>query len=126
MRLKVLIPSAVVIDETVSRVIAEAPNGSFCLLPRHIDFVTGIIPGLFSYRDADDEECFVAVDEGVMVKCGSEVLLSVRRAIRGTDLETLRAAVEHEFKRLDERERHARSTLARLEAHMVRSFIQLQ
>jgi hypothetical protein len=34
--------------------------------------------------------------------------------------------VEHEFKHMDERERQARRTLARLEAQMVRSFIRLQ
>jgi len=32
------------IDEKVSKIIAEAQNGSFCLRPRHIDFVAAAVP----------------------------------------------------------------------------------
>jgi F-type H+-transporting ATPase subunit epsilon len=39
----------------------------------------------------------VAVDEGVLVKTGMDVLVSVRRAIGGTDLGQLHEAVEKEF-----------------------------
>jgi F-type H+-transporting ATPase subunit epsilon len=37
----------------------------------------------------------------------------------------LRQVVEHEFRQLDEQERMARSTLARLEAGMIRRFVEL-
>ena len=88
MTLKILLPERVVLDEPVDKVVAESPQGSFGLLPRHVDVVAPIAPGLLSYT-RDEEESFVAVDEGVLVKCGAEVLVSVRDAVIGPDLNSL-------------------------------------
>jgi F-type H+-transporting ATPase subunit epsilon len=41
-RLKVLLPSRVLLDEEVQKVVAEAANGSFGMLPRHVDFVVSV------------------------------------------------------------------------------------
>ena len=125
MRLKVLTPTAIVVDAEVSKVVAEAANGSFGLLPRHIDFVAPLVPGLLSFESSEGDEEFVAVDEGVLVKSGSEVLVSTRNATRGADLGHLREAIEGQFRHLEERERLTRSALARLESSMVRRFMQL-
>jgi F-type H+-transporting ATPase subunit epsilon len=48
------------------------------------------------------------------------VLVSVRNAIAGTDLDTLRDSVEREFLNLDEREQSVRSTLAKMESGFIR------
>jgi F-type H+-transporting ATPase subunit epsilon len=64
---------------------------------------------------------FVAVDEGVLVKTGQDVLVSVRRALRGADLGRLREAVEREFLTLDERERSVRSVLVKMEGDLIRA-----
>ena len=125
MRLKVLLPTEVLVDQAVTKVIAEAQNGFFCLLPRHIDFVAALVPGLLSFVTAEGREEFVAVDEGVLVKCGPEVLVSTQDAVWGHDLGSLRQAVEERFQVLDEREQEARSALARLEADFVRRFMEL-
>ena len=55
------------------------------------------------------------MDEGVLVKTGADVLVSVRRALAGTDLGQLREAVEQEFLTLDEHEQSVRSVMAKLE-----------
>ena len=125
MRLKVLLPTKVLIDEPVAKVIAEAENGSFCLEERHIDFVAALVPGLLSFRTPHNEEVFVAVDEGTLVKCGAEVLVSTRDAVRGPNLAELRDTVVRRFRELDEMERTARAALGRLEAGVVRRFLQL-
>ena len=52
MKLMVLLPTEVLIDEEARKITAEAQNGSFCLLPRHIDFVTALVPGILSFEDA--------------------------------------------------------------------------
>ena len=65
---------------------------------------------------------YVALDEGVLVKSGQEVLVSVRNAIAGTDLRRLREAVEHEFLTLDEHEQSLRTVMAKLESSFVRRF----
>ena len=126
MRLQVLLPTRILIDAEVNKVIAEAENGSFCLLPRHIDFVAGLTPGLLAYELVDGDEEFIAVDDGVLVKKGDEVLVSVVNAARGPILGELRRTVAAQFQVLDERERRARTALARLEADFVRRFIELR
>ena len=126
MRLKVLLPTEVLLDEEVRKVTAEARNGSFCLLPAHIDFVAALVPGLLSFEIGGGKEVFLAVDEGVLVKQGENVLVSTRNAVRGPDLGRLRRTVEEEFKVLDDRERMARSAIAKIEAGFVRRFLETQ
>lgn len=126
MHLKLLLPTEVLLSERVSKVIAEAVNGSFCLLPRHIDFVASLVPGILSFTTVDGEENFVAVDEGTLVKCGEQVLVSTFNAVRGYDLAQLRTTVDERFMELDEHERVARTALARLEAGTIRRFIELE
>ncbi|REJ68761.1 MAG: F0F1 ATP synthase subunit epsilon [Planctomycetota bacterium] len=124
MNLKVLLPNEVFLDCEVAKINAEAQNGHFCLLPRHVDFVAALVPGLLSYEDLDGQEHFLAIDEGALVKCGSEVLVSTRSAARNGDLGQLRHVVVEQFESLDERERLARSATARLEAGLVRRFME--
>lgn len=126
MRLKLLLPNEILIDEPVQKIIAKAPNGSFCLEPRHIDFVSALVPGLLMYIAETGQEVFVAIDEGTLVKCGDEVLVSTYNAFRGNDLATLRDKVEKHFVQLDDSERIARSALSRLEAGVIRRFTQLK
>ncbi len=120
MRLLVLLPTNVLIDEEVTKVVAEAEDGSFCILPRHIDFVSALVPGIFSFTSGDGEE-FLAVDEGILVKCASTVTVSTRKAIRSRDLGMLKRTVREEFRALDEREKKTRTILAKLEADFARS-----
>lgn len=123
---KVLLPTEVVVDEPVRKIVAEAANGSFCLMPRHTDFLTALVPGILSFATPDDVEHFLAVDEGVLVKHGEEVLLSTRHAVRGLRLEELERLVRERFEMLDDHERTARSAVARLESDFVRRFLLLE
>ena len=126
MKLKVLLPTEILIEKEVTKVIAEAENGSFCLLPRHIDFVAALVPGLLSYETDGGKEEFLAVDEGTLVKCGSEVLVSTRNAMIGPDLGRLKQMVEEQFRVLDEQEKELQSALAKLEANFTRQFLELE
>jgi F-type H+-transporting ATPase subunit epsilon len=126
MNLKVLLPAEVLVKEDVAKVTAEAHNGSFCLLPKHVDFVAALVPGILSFQTAGGREAFVAVDEGILVKCGDEVMVSTRNAMRGPDLGQLRRTVEERFKVLDDREKTARSAMVKIEAGFVRRFLEIQ
>jgi len=126
MQLKVQIPGQVFIDEPVHKIIAEAENGFFCLEPRHTDFVAALVPGLVTYLAEDGSERILATDEGILIKCHQEVLISTFNAIAGKDLETLRDSVSLHFKAQNEEERLARSAAARLEAGIVRRFIDME
>jgi len=118
--LKVLLPFQVFVEKSgVSRIVAEGREGSFGLLPHRLDCVAALAPGILTYETDADGEVFVAVDEGVLVKAGLDVLVSVRRAQSGTDLSQLRGAVERDFLTLDEHEKSVHSTLAKLESGLV-------
>ncbi len=125
MRLRVLSPTGVVVDEPALKVVAEAENGFFCLLPRHVDFVAALVPGVLAYVAAGGEERFVAVDEGTLVKDGPEVLVSTREAVAGPDLEGLRQAVDAALRRREEQEEQVRSAVRRLETQVVRELARL-
>jgi F-type H+-transporting ATPase subunit epsilon len=125
MKLKVLLPTEIFLDQDVTKVIAEAENGSFCLLPRHIDFVSALVPGILSFESGSKEE-FLAVDEGILVKCASDIMVSTRRAIRGENLGEMRLVVEREFRTLNEREKKTNSILAKLEADFAKHFLKLK
>lgn len=127
MKLKVLLPFQVFAEKTgVSRIVAETPEGSFGLLPHRLDCVAALTPGILIYETATEGEVFLAVDEGVLVKIGASVLVSVRRAILGTDLSRLRDSVEQEFEAADEHEQSARTVMAKLEAGFLKRFAGFQ
>ena len=127
MNLKVLLPFQIFAEKIdVLRIVAETKEGSFGLLPRRLDCVAALVPGILIYETKSDGEVFLAVDEGVLVKTGPDVLVSVRRAIVGTDLSQLREAVEKEFLTLDEHEQSVRQVTAKLETGFLRRFATLQ
>jgi F-type H+-transporting ATPase subunit epsilon len=123
MHLRVLLPFQVFADEPdVSRIVAETPEGSFGLLPHRLDCVAALAPGILIYQRTGHDEVCVAVDEGVLVKTGADVLVSVRRALGGKDLGQLREAVVQDFLTRDAQEQDLQSVLARLDAGFMRRF----
>ena len=127
MHLKVLLPFQVFAEQTdVARIVAETREGSFGLLPHRLDCVAALVPGILIYQTESGGEVLVAVDEGVLVKTGMDVLVSVRRAISGTDLGQLHAAVEKEFLTLDEKEQSVRSAVTKLETGFLQRFAKFQ
>ncbi|MDH3503678.1 MAG: F0F1 ATP synthase subunit epsilon [Nitrospirota bacterium] len=123
MTLKILLPFRIfAVQKAVTRIVAETREGAFGLLPQRLDCVAALEPGILIYESNGDDEMYVALDEGVLVKSGQEVLVSVRNAIAGTDLRQLREAVEDEFLTLDEHEQSLRSVMAKLESSFVRRF----
>lgn len=121
LHLSVLLPTGLFAEAAdVSRLVAETPGGQFGILPRRLDCVAALAPGLLLYETDAAGEVYVAVDEGVLVKTGRKVRVSVRRAFAGTDLDQLRDTIEREFRHLDEREQQVRSVLARMESGFIR------
>ena len=123
MRLKVLLPFEVLVDETdVSRIVAETPEGAFGLLPHRLDCVAALAPGILIYESAAHAEVLLAVDEGVLVKSGDQVRVSVRHAFRGTDLAQLHEAVTQQFEQQNAQEKNLRYAMAQLESGFLHRF----
>ncbi len=126
MKLRIFLPTRILLEADAVSVTATALNGSFGLRPNHIDFVTVLTPGLLSYLPTEnDEEQFVAVDRGVLIKQGQEVRVSVRNAVSDAPLTELVEMVEERFAELDEQERQVKTAVARLEADFLRRFMQV-
>lgn len=127
MRLKVLLPSGVFAKkQRVLRIVAESPQGAFGLLPNRLDCVMPLAPGILIYETEEEGEALAAIDEGVLVKTGNEVLVSTRNAVAGNNQETLREAVQREFLTLDSQERSARAALLKLETGLFRRYVGFQ
>lgn len=131
MKLKVWLPSEVLFEEDVSRIRAEAQNGWFGLLPKHIDFVTALVPGVMAFQPCGQPEEYLAeeylaIDSGILVKCGAEVAVSTRQAVRGKSLDLLKEEVERQFIARQEREKAARALEAKLEADLVRRLFEVE
>ncbi len=125
MKLRIMLPSEMLLETETSKVVAEARNGLFCLLEHHVDFTAALSPGLFSYRTPMGEDFLLAMDVGVLVKRGADVIVSTRNAVCGPNLGDLKRVVEGQYQELDEREKKARAAAARLEADLVRRFMEL-
>jgi F-type H+-transporting ATPase subunit epsilon len=126
-QLKILVPSGVFASiADVERIVVMTPAGSFGLLPHRLDCAAVLAPGLLTYATAAPDEVHVAVDAGVLVKTGPEVLVCVRHAIAGANLGRMRQAVQQELMKLNEQESSSRKTLAQLESGLIRAFVELQ
>lgn len=127
MHLQILLPFTVFADrENVRSVVVDTQEGLYGLLPQRLDCVAALEPGILAYSSEEEGEVFIAVDEGILVKAGCEVRVSVRNAQGGTDLGKLYAAVKEEFLNLDKRERELRAALAKLESGFIRRLTGVQ
>ena len=127
MHLKVLVPFGIFTDQTgVSRIVAETRAGSFGLLPHRLDCVAPLAPGILVYQTGSESEVYLAVDEGVLVKTGMDVQVSVRNAMGGKDLAQLREAVEKDFIKVNKQEENVRAVMAKMESGFVRRLAEFE
>lgn len=117
MKLKVLVPFNVfACQEKVMSIVAESVEGSFGILPNRLDCIAALVPGILTYRLEANEDVYIAIDQGILVKVGLNVTVSVRRAISGSNLEQLRDSLEKEFIQLDDDERAVEQVLSKVES----------
>jgi len=123
MNLKILLPYKVFADiKDVSSVIMETSVGSYGLLPQRLDCFAALVPGILTYKTENKRVNYVAVDEGVLIKAGAQILVSVRNAVGGVDLGKLGELIKSDFTNQDEMEREAKTVVAKLERGFVYSF----
>ena len=123
MNLKILLPFQVFADlKGIKRIVAETPSGSFGLLPQRLDCTAAMAPGILLYETENGQVVYLAIDEGILVKSGQDVTVSVRNAIGGVELGNLHHAVNEEFINIGEEEKKVRSVMAKLELGFIRQF----
>lgn len=126
LRLIVAAPTEIVVDTQAMKLNARGVHGAFAILPRRLDVAAPLRAGVLTYLGEDGVEHFIGHDEGLLVKEGETVRVAVRRAVPSDDLDALERLVREEFLQPDEHEQAARAALARLEAGIVRRFIELE
>jgi F-type H+-transporting ATPase subunit epsilon len=126
MHLKILLPTEVFADvPDVQSVVAESVGGSFGLLEHRLDCAAALKPGILTYATTQGT-VYLGVDEGVLVKTGGDVLISVRHAIGGTNLSQLHEEISKQFLTLDQEERTVRDMVAKMESGFVGRFAEFK
>lgn len=127
LRLKILLPYKTALDiDNVEEVVVETNKGSFGILPRRLDCVASLVPGILQYKIKNETVRSIAVDRGSMTKKGNLIVVSVHNAIVGKGLGELKSAVEKEFKKISEEEKSLRITVAKLESQFIKNFRKLR
>ena len=127
MHVQIFLPTEVFYQEkTISKIVAEGMEGYFTLLPRHIDYVSVLVPGIMTIEHENGTNDYIAVDRGTLVKKGNNVAVSVRNGVRGETIVKLSTVVEDQFKKVDDMEKKARAILTSLEFNMLKRFSELK
>lgn len=126
MNLEILLPYRVFAEQSeVSRIVAETSNGSLGLLPNRLDCAASLVPGILMY-EACSIVSYVAIDDGILVKSGADVRISVRHAAGGASLAELQDTVRRSFSVMDQRQRDVRAAMAKMEAGLMGQLARLK
>ncbi len=124
MRLRIVTPLAVVVDEEACAVRAEDGSGSFGILTGHADFLTSLAISVVSWKQDDGKQHYCAVRRGMLsVSEGTNVAVATREAIAGDDLATLDATVLGRFRADIEEERRERLESIQLQLNAIRRIV---
>lgn len=107
----------------VRKILVETSLGLLGILPRHMDCLVPIYPGILTVEG--DQMEHLAVDRGILVKRGRQVVLSARELVAG-ELATLTARVQSQREQRLRNEAASRSTQTQLESGFVRRFLELR
>ena len=116
-RLKVVTPSRLVLDEEVDEVTAPGVKGEFGVLPNHISFLTLLEPGEMSYKQGGIRR-FLALSGGYAEVLDNVMTILAPAAEFGVeiDINRARAAKDKAERRLSETQYEDKSFAAAQEA----------
>jgi F-type H+-transporting ATPase subunit epsilon len=115
MRVRIVVPGKLLLDQETDKITAPGAEGSFQILPRHIDVVSTLQSGILILT-TDKKERYFAINQGVLVKEKDLVQISSYQVVESTSLEELQQTVEENFRNLDEQEKKLSRILDKLEA----------
>lgn len=125
MKIKLVLPYRTLLDQPVDKITAPGTAGSFQILPKHIDVVWSLQPGILTLtRDNHDE--YFAIQQGTLVKEGDTVFVSTFQAVKGESLEKLHQTLMENLQKMDEREKKANEVLVKLETDTIRRFMEIE
>lgn len=123
MQLKLYNPSKLIIGVETNKIVAEDNNGSFCLLPKHIDCVRILKPCILTYQE-DNNQKYIGIDEGILIKCKKDVYICVKNAISGVELGKMKEVLEDKLKNIIENDKKTRELLNEIEIGFVKKYVE--
>ena len=120
--LEVVTPEKVVVSQEVDLVMAPGTEGEFGILPGHIAFLSGIIPGELRFDNGDKKE-YMAVTFGFAEISNDSVSVLVDTAEKAGDIDIERAqrAMERAKARLEKESEKEDTDILRAEAALKRA-----
>ncbi len=124
MRLRIITPLSIVIDEDAHAVRAEDDSGSFGILPGHADFLTSLAISVVGWKRSDGTRRYCAVRHGMLsISSGKNIAVATREAIAGDDLATLDKTVLKRFRADIENQRSERFESIQLQLNAIRRIV---
>ena len=123
MKLRIITPLSVIVDEDIDSLGAEDARGGFGILNGHAPFVTALEVCILSWRLADRQR-FCALRCGVMtVGQASAIDIATREAVTGEDLARLESVVLARFQSDANIQRTEHVETMRLEFNAIRHMV---
>lgn len=123
MRLRIITPLAVVVDEHIESLRAEDASGSFGILKGHAPFLTALEISIVSWCTKETER-FCALRGGLMtIGDASTIDIATREAVTGDDLATLDSEVLAKFHADADDERSEHVETMRLQFNAIRHMV---
>ena len=125
MKIKLVLPYQTLLDQPVDKITAPGTEGIFQILPKHVDVVWSLQPGILTLTSNNQDEYF-AIQQGTLVKEGDDVYVSTFQAVKGESLEKLHETLAESYEKQDEREKKANEVLIKLETDTIRRFMEIE
>ena len=125
MTLRISTPIGETLEVKTSQVDFEAIDGFFTLLPRHMDMISALKPGILSYK-VNGQKSYVACNKGVLVKKNDIVSVSTKLAILGTNLKELEEKIATDFKAMEQERKEVNLAMAKLELGLTKGILSLK
>jgi F-type H+-transporting ATPase subunit epsilon len=122
MRLSIVTPLNIIVDENILSLRAQDASGSFGILPGHAPFLTALAISIVSWR-SDTVERFCAVRGGVLTVTGGTIAIATREAVAGNDLATLDTEVLAQFQTEADAERVEHVETLQLQMNVIRRMV---
>ena len=125
MKLRVLTPTDVVLDEDVVHVTVEDPTGSLGIRPGHAPLVTPLVRGILMARRPGGAEHYAAVNGGVMLVSRDRVEVVSRQAVASDDLRHLEDTVLAQFDKEADADRANHVAFERMRINFMRRVLEM-
>jgi F-type H+-transporting ATPase subunit epsilon len=127
MHLTVLLPDALFAHrEQVDRIVVETCVGSMGLLPRRLDCVVPLVPGILEYQTLGETRMYIALNGGILMKSGPDVTVVTTCAVACDRLEGMGEVTELRQKDLSNRQQRLHQNTRTLEADLLRRLRELR